>query len=73
MNIVNVGTLQENFDEGATIDARRLLEKNLISSSRHGVKILSEGKLTKRFTVIADAFSKNAKKVIEEAGGKALH
>ncbi len=68
--IVNVGLLN-SFEDGATIDAKVLLEKGLIKSDINGIKILGSGKLSKKLTVKADAFSASAKKAIEEAGGVA--
>ncbi len=69
-DIVNVGLLN-SFEDGATIDAKVLLEKGLIKSDINGIKILGSGKLSKKLTVKADAFSASAKKAIEEAGGVA--
>ncbi len=68
--IVNVGLLN-SFEDGATIDAKVLLEKGLIKNDINGIKILGSGKLSKKLTVKADAFSASAKKAIEEAGGVA--
>ena len=68
---VNVGTLNARFDDGASIDAAALIEAGIINKSCDGVKILSNGKLEKKLTVKANAFSQAAKEKIEAAGGKA--
>ncbi len=68
---VNVGTLNARFEDGASIDAAALIEAGLINKSCDGVKILSNGKLEKKLTVKANAFSQAAKEKIEAAGGKA--
>ena len=70
LTAVNVGTLNA-FDDGAVVDAAALLEKGIISNCPYGLKILANGKLTKKLTVKAAAFSESAKAKIEEAGGKA--
>lgn len=59
------------FEDGATVDAAALLEKGIIRNCKYGVKVLSNGELTKKVTVKAAKFSEGAKAKIEEAGGKA--
>lgn len=68
--IVNIEKLEKIFESGATIDKRALKEANLIDDINSLVKILGKGKLTKSFTVIADAFSESAKEAILKANGK---
>lgn len=70
LTAVNVGSLNV-FEDGAVVDAAALLEKGVISDCKYGLKILANGKLTKKLTVNAAAFSESAKAKIEEAGGKA--
>ena len=67
---VNVSDL-EKFENGAVIDAEKLLEAGVLSKCVYGVKILGDGELTKSLTVKATAFSQSAKSKIEAAGGKA--
>lgn len=67
---INVGTL-DAFDNGAVVDIQVLLDAGLVKNSFDGVKILSNGNLTKSLTVKATAFSEAAKQKIEAAGGKA--
>ena len=68
---VNVGTLNAKFDDGAVIDVEALKAAGIIKNGFDGVKILSSGELTKKFTVKANAYSNAAKEKIEAAGGKA--
>ncbi len=70
LTAVNVGSL-ERFENGAVVDAAALIEKGVISDCKYGLKILANGKLSKKLTVKAAAFSESAKAKIEEAGGKA--
>lgn len=67
---INVGTL-EKFENGATVDIAALKEAGIVKNSFDGVKVLSNGELTKSLTVKVNAFSEAAKAKIEAAGGKA--
>ena len=69
--IVNLKTLEKNFNDGDEVTAEKLLEARLIKKRLDGVKILAAGELTKKLTVKADLFSENAKAKIESVGGKA--
>ena len=67
---VNVERL-EAFEDGATVDAKALLNARIIRKELDGVKILGGGELTKKLTVQAAKFSASAKEKIEAVGGKA--
>ncbi|MEO5284073.1 50S ribosomal protein L15 [Limosilactobacillus sp. WILCCON 0053] len=67
--IVNLTTLNR-FDDGAEVTPAVLLENGVIKNVKSGVKILGNGKLTKKLTVKANKFSASAIKAIEAAGGK---
>lgn len=67
--VVSVGQL-EIFDAGVIVDAKKLIQHGLLDKRYKQVKILGEGKLTKKLTVIANACSATAKAAIEAAGGK---
>ena len=64
-------TVLNRFEDGAVVDAAALIEKGILSSCPYGLKVLSNGNLTKKITVKAAAFSESAKEKIEQAGGKA--
>ncbi|MBQ3284483.1 MAG: 50S ribosomal protein L15 [Ruminococcus sp.] len=66
---INVGTLNK-FEDGAVVDIAALTEKGIVKNSFDSVKILSNGTLTKKLTVKAQAFSQGAVAKIEAAGGK---
>ncbi len=68
---VNLAALNRCFEDGDTVDAQALMDKGVIHSCANGVKVLANGKLNKRLTVKASAFSQSAKDIIEQAGGKA--
>jgi large subunit ribosomal protein L15 len=71
--VLNVSDL-EAFESGAKIDMKFLKDKGVIrkKSKRSVVKILGNGKLSKKFTVSGIATSRKAKDKIEEAGGEVL-
>src|SRR5947207_1196945 len=68
--IVNIEQLNR-FDDGATVDVNALIEAGLVPDAKQGVKILGNGELTKKLTVIAGWYSKSAHQKIGGAGGAA--
>ena len=70
LTAVNLAALN-CFEDGAVVDAAALIEAGIIDSCPNGLKVLSNGTLTKKVTVKAAAFSESAKEKIEQAGGKA--
>ena len=71
MQPVNLADLEKTFAAEAVIEPQALVKAGLISSVKGGVKVLGDGKLTKRLTVKAHGFSATAKRAIETAGGVA--
>src|SRR4051812_36796220 len=69
-HIVNVADLDQ-FDAGTTVDATALKEKGLVPDLKQPVKILGEGKLTKKLIIVAGKYSKSAYDQITKAGGTA--
>lgn len=67
--IVNLSALNV-FEDGATVTVNDLVEKRIVRKTLDGVKVLGNGKLEKKLTVQANAFSASAKEQIEQAGGK---
>ena len=68
--VVNLADL-ERFDNGATVDEAALRQAGLVKGQNDGVKVLGNGKLSKKLTVSATKFSATAKQSIEAAGGTA--
>ena len=66
---VNVETLNR-FEDGATVDAVALVEAGVLKNIQDGVRILGNGELTKKLTVVANGFTKTAEEKITAAGGK---
>ena len=71
IEIVNLNQIDKKFNEGDVITPEKLKEKGLLKGKKK-VKILSEGKLSKKFEIHAHFFSKKAKEKIEKTGGKAV-
>jgi large subunit ribosomal protein L15 len=66
--IVNLDSLNE-FENGATVDEKVLLEAGLIRRPYELVKILGNGELKKSLNITANKASETAKSAIEKAGG----
>lgn len=67
--IVNIADL-EVFDNDTVVDPKVLIEKGLVNKELDGIKVLGNGKLTKKLTVVATKFSKSAIEKIQAVGGK---
>ena len=67
--VVNLSDL-EQFENGTTVNAELLLSEGIIKKELDGVKVLGNGTLTKKLTVVATKFSKTAEEKIQAAGGK---
>ncbi len=67
---INLSAL-EVFENEAVVDAKALAEKGIIKKADKAVKVLGNGKLTKKLTVKLNAFSASAAEKIAAAGGKA--
>jgi len=68
--IINVEQLNR-FDDGATVDADALINAKLVPDKKVGIKILGNGDLSKKLTVLAGWYSKSAAEKINNAGGAA--
>ena len=70
LEIINLNALNA-FEDGETVTEEKLLEKGILSKCVYGYKVLGKGKVNKRVSVQANAFSASARAAIEAAGGKA--
>ena len=66
---INVSAL-EVFEDGTVVDAALLAEKGIVKKNLP-VKVLGNGKLTKKLEVKLNAYSASAAEKINAAGGKA--
>lgn len=67
--IVNVALLEERFEDGSRIDGPALQAARLIQDAAKPVKVLGNGELKKKLTVVAAKFSASAAEKITKAGG----
>ena len=66
--VVNLEAIEKRFEDGETVDAASLYNKGL-AKGPVPVKILGNGKISKKLTVKALVISASAKEKIEKAGG----
>ena len=67
--VINLSDL-EQFENGTVVDSKLLLTEGIIKKELDGVKVLGNGTLTKKLTVVATKFSKTAEEKIQAVGGK---
>ncbi len=67
--VINLASLEERFEDGARVDAVAMFEARLVTDAKALVKILGNGELKKKLTVVANKFSKSAAEKIAQAGG----
>ena len=70
--IVNVADLEQVFENGAEVTPATLRERSLAKQRYDVLKVLGNGKLTKKLKVSAHRFSKSAREQIEKAGGEVV-
>jgi large subunit ribosomal protein L15 len=68
-HVVNVADLESHFDAGATVDLEAMKKAGLARGPADGVRVLGDGELTKKLSVIAHHFSKSAAEKIAAKGG----
>ena len=67
---INLDQLDAKFNDGETVDKAALAAKGFISKKSSSlVKVLGNGDIAKKLTVIVDKVSASAKEKIEKAGG----
>ena len=70
--VVNLDVLEKTSKDGETINPENLIKKGIVSRMKGRapqIKILGNGKLTKKLIVENCQFSKSAREAIENAGG----
>ena len=66
--VVNVGQL-ESFGAGTTVDEAALRKAGLVKGRWTGVKLLGEGKLSRKVAIHVHRISEKARAAVEAAGG----
>ncbi len=67
--VVNVGELNEAFQDGAVVNEATLREIGLVSRSCDSIKVLGSGELSRKLTIEGAKVSAAAREKIEKAGG----
>lgn len=70
--IINLDIIEKNFKDGDTVSPKFLIEKGIIGLLKGKVpevKILGNGKISKKIIVKGCKLSESAKELIEKAGG----
>ena len=65
---INVGDL-ETLKAGSKVTIETLKEDGILKTKYTALKVLGNGKSTKKLTVVANKFTKSAEKAIVDAGG----
>ena len=68
---INVGEINELFNDGDVITPELLKEKGIIKKQLSGIKVLGNGILNKKLTIRAHRFTQSALEKIEESGSNA--
>ncbi len=66
---VNVGRLNESFNDGDEVTLQSMADKDVAKGTFDEVKVLGDGELTKKLNVSAHRFSKSAAEKITAVGG----
>jgi large subunit ribosomal protein L15 len=69
---VNVGALNEAFDEGAEITPESIRKAGVYCGRFDEIKVLGDGELNKKLKISAHRFSGSARTKIEAAGGQVV-
>lgn len=67
-SVVNLCDLNR-FEDGAVVNPESLKAVGLVKKELAGIKVLGNGNLEKKLTVVCHAISSSAKAAIEKAGG----
>lgn len=68
--VINVSDL-DKFEEGTVITPELLKEVGMVKKQLAGIKVLGNGKITKKVTIRAHRFTSSALRKLEESGSKA--
>ncbi len=74
-NVISLTDLEKSFVDGETVSVSSLMEKKLLRKrfSRDGVKIVSNGELSKKLTIFDNiSLTKVTKEAIEKVGGEII-
>lgn len=70
--VISLDDIEKAYKDGETVNLESIYEKGLVKgiSKNYNIKVLNNGKITKKLNIEGLKLSKSAKEVIEKAGGK---
>ncbi len=68
LDVINLGQIEVMYNDGETVSLETLREKGFIKGQCNGIKVLADGKLSKKVSFQVEAFSAGAKEKLKEAG-----
>jgi large subunit ribosomal protein L15 len=67
LDSINLGQIEQLFADGDVVNVQTLRDAGFLSGVSNGIKILSEGTLTKKVRIEANAISKKAEEKLQNA------
>ena len=72
IELINIGTLSDNFADGARVDLNMLKRKKLADADADGFRVIGKNTLERSLTVAADGYNSSAVKMILLTGGRVI-
>lgn len=69
VEVVNLSQLEKAFNDGDTVNEEALRKAGLINRACEQIKVLGQGEISKKLTLIVDTISASAKEKVEKVGG----
>jgi len=69
VEVVNLSQIDKAFNDGDTVNEESLRKAGLINRACEQVKVLGQGEISKKLTLVVDTISASAKEKVEKAGG----
>lgn len=69
VEVVNLAQIEKAFNDGDTVDGEALRKAGLINRACDQIKVLGQGEITKKVSLVVDTISASAKEKVEKAGG----
>lgn len=68
LDVINLAQIEAIFKDGETVSLETLQNKGYLKGPSHGIKVLGNGKLTKKVIFQVEGISESAKQKLNEAG-----
>ena len=64
---INLDQIEKMYNDGDTVNMATLFERGFVKGRNTLIKVLGNGELTKKVTIVADAYSKSAQEKLNKA------